>query len=55
MMSIHWRKASVTKLYTQTRLLSRLVNDLHELAQAEASKLPLNLSPTDLLTAAKET
>lgn len=41
-------KAEVTKLYTQTRLLSRLVNDLHELAQAEAGQLPLNRVPTNL-------
>ncbi|MCB0063763.1 MAG: HAMP domain-containing protein [Caldilineaceae bacterium] len=41
-------KGEVTKLYTQTRLLGRLVNDLHELAQAEAGQLPLNLLPTDL-------
>ena len=38
-------KEEVTLLYTQTRLLSRLVNDLHELAQAEAGKLSLNMLP----------
>jgi signal transduction histidine kinase len=40
-------KSEVARLYEQTRLLSRLVNDLHELAQAEAKQLPLNLQPTD--------
>lgn len=48
-------KGEVTKLYTQTRLLSRLVNDLHELAQAEAGKLPLNLLLTDLRPLLQET
>ena len=41
-------KAEVSRLYDQTRLLSRLVNDLHELAQAEARQLPLNVAPIDL-------
>lgn len=41
-------KTEVAGLYEQTRLLSRLVNDLHELAQAEAKQLPLNLKETDL-------
>jgi signal transduction histidine kinase len=41
-------KGEVARLYDQTRLLNRLVNDLHELAQAEAHQLPLNLQPTDL-------
>lgn len=40
--------SEIARLYEQTRLLSRLVNDLHELAQAEANKLPLNLKETDL-------
>ena len=43
-------KSEVSRLYDQTRLLSRLVNDLHELAQAEARQLPLNLQPTNLAT-----
>jgi signal transduction histidine kinase len=38
----------MARLYEHTRFLSRLVNDLHELAQAEAHKLPLNLQETDL-------
>lgn len=41
-------KAEVARLYDETRLLSRLVSDLHELAQAEAGQLELNLKPTDL-------
>lgn len=41
-------KEEITRLYTQTRLLSRLVNDLHELAQAEAGQLSLNRTETDL-------
>ncbi|NDJ61816.1 MAG: HAMP domain-containing histidine kinase [Chloroflexi bacterium] len=41
-------KAEVAGIYEQTRLLSRLVNDLHELSQAEARQLPLVLHPTDL-------
>jgi len=41
-------KSEMTRLYNQTRLLRRLVNDLHELAQAEARQLPLNLTETDV-------
>jgi signal transduction histidine kinase len=47
-------KAEITRLYTQTRLLSRLVNDLHDLAQAEAGQLSLNLQPTALAALAAE-
>ncbi len=36
------------RLYAHTRFLSRLVSDLHELAQAEARQLPLDLQPTQL-------
>jgi signal transduction histidine kinase len=42
-------KAEVAHLYDQTRHLHRLVSDLHELAQAEARQLPLNLQSTDLV------
>ncbi len=38
----------MARLYEHTRFLSRLVNDLHELAQAEARQLPLDLQETDL-------
>ena len=41
-------KAEVARLYEQARLLSRLVSDLHELAQAEARQLPLFRQPTDV-------
>jgi len=48
-------KEEVTRLYTQTRLLSRLVSDLHELAQAEAGQLSLNITLTDLRPLLQET
>jgi signal transduction histidine kinase len=48
-------KNEIARLYTQTRLLSRLVNDLHELAQAEAGQLSLNRLPTDLVQLVRET
>jgi signal transduction histidine kinase len=41
-------KEEVTRLYDQTRHLSQLVNDLHELAQAEARQLPMNFRETDM-------
>ncbi len=40
--------AEIARLYSQTHLLSRLVNDLHELSQAEARQLHLNLQSTDI-------
>jgi signal transduction histidine kinase len=40
--------AEIARLYSQTHLLSRLVNDLHELSQAEARQLHLNLQATDI-------
>ncbi len=40
--------SEVAKLYDETRLLSRLVDDLRELTQAESGQLTLNLRPTDL-------
>jgi len=48
-------QAEITRLYEQTRFLSRLVNDLHELAQAEAKQLSLNLQETDLRQLVKTT
>jgi len=39
----------IARLYEHSRLLGRLVNDLHELAQAEARQLPLDFQPTNLL------
>jgi two-component system OmpR family sensor kinase len=41
-------RGEVATLYDETRLLSRLVDDLRELALAEAGKLPLNVQPADL-------
>ncbi len=40
--------AETARLYDETRLLSRLVDDLRELAQAEAGQLQLNLGSIDL-------
>jgi two-component system OmpR family sensor kinase len=42
-------QTEIAALYDETRLLSRLVDDLHELAQAEAGQLHLDLRPTDLV------
>jgi two-component system OmpR family sensor kinase/two-component system sensor histidine kinase BaeS len=41
-------KAEISRLYDETRLLSRLVDDLRELALADAGQLRLNPRPTDL-------
>ena len=41
-------KTEILRLYDQTRHLSRLVNDLHELALAEAKALRLSPEPTDV-------
>jgi two-component system OmpR family sensor kinase len=41
-------KAEIARLYDETRLLSRLVDDLRELAQAEAGQLSLNLQTVDI-------
>lgn len=41
-------KTEIAALYDETLLLSRLVADLHELAQAEAGQLQLHTQPTDL-------
>jgi signal transduction histidine kinase len=38
----------IARLYEHTRFLSRMVNDLHELAQAEARQLPLDFQEIDL-------
>ncbi len=40
-------KAEVSRLYDETRLLSRLVDDLRDLALADAGRLSLNLRPVD--------
>lgn len=41
-------KVEIGRLYDETRLLSRLVDDLRELAQAEAGQLRFNMQPTDI-------
>jgi len=40
-------KTEISRLYDETRLLARLVDDLRELALADAGQLRLNLRPTD--------
>lgn len=40
-------KAEISRLYDETRLLSRLVDDLRELALADAGQLHLALQPTN--------
>lgn len=42
-------KAEIARLYDQTRHLARLVDDLRELAQAEARELSLNISNLDVV------
>jgi two-component system OmpR family sensor kinase len=39
-------KAEIAGIYDETLILSRLINDLRELAQAEAGQLGLNIQPT---------
>ena len=48
-------KEEIAQLFDQTRHLTRLVNDLHELAQAEADQLPLHKQMTDMAALVKET
>lgn len=43
-------KSEIAQLYDQTRQLSRLVDDLRELAQAEANQLPLDMETMDFKT-----
>lgn len=45
----------ITRLSEQTRHLTTLVNDLHELAQAEAHQLTLRKQGTDMAAIVKET
>ena len=47
-------KKEIARLYDQTRHLSSLVEDLRELAQAEAQQLQLHLEPVDLAALAAE-
>jgi len=48
-------KAEISHLYDETRLLSRLVEDLRELALADAGQLHLNLCPTDVAQVIRHT
>ena len=48
-------ESEIANLYGQTRHLIRLVNDLRELALAEARQLPLEKQPTDLTALVAET
>lgn len=48
-------EAEIANLYEQTRHLIRLVDDLHELALADARQLPLALQPTDMAELIGET
>lgn len=48
-------KEEVARLYDQTRHLGRLIEDLHELAQAEAHQLSLNLMKVNLPNLIKDT
>ena len=48
-------KEEVARLFEQTRHLTRLIDDLRELAHAEASQLSLNLTEVDVTALVKET
>lgn len=48
-------KTEISHLYDETRLLSRLVDDLRELALADAGQLNLHLRPTDALQVIRST
>ncbi|GJM41657.1 MAG: hypothetical protein DHS20C20_19390 [Ardenticatenaceae bacterium] len=48
-------KEEVARLYEQTRHLTHVINDLRELAQAEASQLSLNMTEVDVAALVKET
>lgn len=48
-------KGEIAKIYDETRLLSRLVDDLRELALADAGQLSLNLVPTDAVRVIRST
>ena len=48
-------KAEVARLYDQTRHLSRLVRDLHDLARAEAHELSLDVEQLDVVELVRAT
>lgn len=41
-------KTEVSKLFSQTEVLNRLIHDLHELSQADAAQLPLTMQRLDV-------
>ena len=47
--------AEIANLYSQTRHLIRLVNDLRELSLAEANQLPMQKTETDVVALVNET
>jgi signal transduction histidine kinase len=47
-------KEEVARLVDQTRQLTSLINDLHDLALAEAQQLPMNKQPTDIAQLVKD-
>ena len=47
--------AEIANLYSQTRHLTRLVNDLRDLSLAESSQLPLEKMPVDVKDLVSET
>ncbi len=48
-------KTEIEDIYEESVMLHRLIDDLHELAQAEAGQLSLNLEAADLVALAKNT
>ncbi|MFC2031134.1 ATP-binding protein [Chloroflexota bacterium] len=48
-------KAEISRVYDETLLLGRLVDDLRELALADAGQLSLNPQPTDLVASIQST
>ena len=44
----------IARIYDQTRHLTAMVDDLHELSQAEAHQLPLDIVATDMAALVKE-
>ncbi|MEJ2749319.1 MAG: ATP-binding protein [Anaerolineae bacterium] len=47
-------KEEIARLVDQTNHLQRLINDLHELAQAEAQQLPMHKQATDIAQLVKD-
>jgi signal transduction histidine kinase len=47
-------KEEIARLVDQTQHLTALINDLHELAQAEAQQLPMHKQPTDVAQLVKD-